>query len=187
MLASRRNHRQLLLIFTANNYTMKKLLLLTIIISLIACENKPQFRETNIETEPEVTQSANSSHHIPEISQVFAAHGGYDTWFDLKMLSYDMGGNTTLVELQHRYIRTESEEQTVGFGGEKVWVYPASEDADQQKMRYNLMFYFYAFPFVAGDPGVNYEVLSPIILQSKVLDSYHPFACTIITTCFSGY
>lgn len=146
---------------------MKKVLLLIIIISQIACESKQQSREANTKTTQEIALGDNTSHHIPEITRVFAAHGGFDTWSELKTLSYEMGGSTTLVELQNRHIRTESEGQTVGFDGEKVWVYPASEDADQQKMRYNLMFYFYAFPFVAGDPGVNYQVLSPITLQGK--------------------
>jgi hypothetical protein len=117
-----------------------------------------------VEASPQVD---NTTHHIPEITKVFDAHGGFDIWSSLKMLSYDMGGSTTLTELQNRYARIESVEQTVGFDGENVWVYPASDDADRQRMRYNLMFYFYAFPFVVGDPGVNYEVLDAIDLDGK--------------------
>lgn len=112
-----------------------------------------------------------TAHHIPEISAVFEAHSGFDEWMDLKKLSYEMGGSQTLVDLQSRYTRIASDEQTVGYDGEKVWVHPATENADRQRMRYNLMFYFYAFPFVVGDPGVNYEALEPVDLQGKTYEA----------------
>ncbi len=144
---------------------MKNLIAVCFLSLMIACEGKKQ--EQPIETVEAAPQVDYTAHHIPEITKVFDAHGGYDTWSSLKMLSYEMGGSTTLTELQNRYARIESEEQTVGFDGENVWVYPASEDADRQRMRYNLMFYFYAFPFVVGDPGVIYEVLDPIELDGK--------------------
>ncbi len=144
---------------------MNNLIAICFLSLMIACEGKKQ--EQPIETVEAAPQVDYTAHHIPEITKVFDAHGGYDTWSSLKMLSYDMGGSTTLTELQNRYARIESEEQTVGFDGENVWVYPASDDADRQRMRYNLMFYFYAFPFVVGDPGVIYEVLDPIELDGK--------------------
>ncbi len=132
---------------------------------LISCEaKKTEPTVAEVPATPEVDYTA---HHVPEVTAVFDAHGGFDTWSTLKSLSYDMGGSTTLTELQNRYARIESEEQTVGFDGENVWVYPPSEDADRQRMRYNLMFYFYAFPFVVGDPGVNYDVLPQIELAGK--------------------
>lgn len=145
---------------------MKHTLSLAFIIFLFACDNQEQPSEAQ-----GVSQNDATSHHIPEITNVFEAHGGYDSWSDLKTLSYEMGGSTTLVDLQNRYTRIEGEEQTVGFDGENVWVHPASEDADRQRMRYNLMFYFYAFPFVVGDPGVNYEALEPIELQGQVYNA----------------
>lgn len=141
---------------------MKNLIAVCGFILFLSCEGKKEATVSEV-AEPE-SRVDNLSHHIPEITSIFDAHGGYDTWSSLKSLSYDMGGSTTLTELQNRYARIESEDQVVGFDGENVWVYPASEDADRQRMRYNLMFYFYAFPFVVGDPGVNYEVLDQIDL-----------------------
>ncbi len=148
-------------------FFMKNLFTFFIAALLLACgETKPEQNEATEITEDVVSKDYRS-HHIPEITQVFEAHGGFDTWSALKTLSYEMGGSTTLVELQNRYTRIESEGQTIGFDGENVWVFPASEDADRQRMRYNLMFYFYSFPFVVGDPGINYEVVEPIQLLDK--------------------
>lgn len=146
--------------------TMKKISVLVLLLLLAAC-NAPK-QEEQMAEKPEVD---NQSHHIPAISMVFEAHGGYDNWSKLKTLYYENGNSKTLVDLQNRYTRIDSENQTVGFDGEKVWVYPASENADRQRMRYNLMFYFYAFPFVAGDPGINYEAMDLVRLDGKAYNT----------------
>jgi len=144
---------------------MKKLLTLSLLACLMACQGTKS--ESEVKDEPQVVQPSNTNHHATSIAKVFDAHGGFDNWSALKTLSYDNGGQHTIVELQNRYTRIESENQIVGFDGEKVWVNPPSENAARQRMRYNLMFYFYAFPFVVGDPGISYEDLEPIELMGK--------------------
>lgn len=52
-----------------------------------------------------------------------------------------------------------------------VWVNPPSENAERQRMRYNLIWYFYAFPFVIGDPGIIYEVLEPVTLNTETYNA----------------
>lgn len=145
---------------------MKYVSLFCLFIFIVSCQQPAQEESITSTPEPDYT-----SHHLPAIKAVFDAHGGYDSWTDLKMLSYENGGSKTLVELQNRYTRIDSENQTVGFDGENVWVYPASDNADSQRMRYNLMFYFYAFPFVVGDPGVNYEMVDPIEIKGETYDA----------------
>ena len=144
--------------------TMKKYLAITLMTLLFACGGT-KTEEKTVAAEPEAPSK--TAHHSASITKVFDAHGGFNTWDKMNQLSYKMGEQTTLVELKNRYTRLESEAQTVGFDGEKVWVNPPSENADRQRMRYNLMFYFYAFPFVVGDPGITYEDLEPIELQGK--------------------
>lgn len=139
---------------------MKKIILLSLSILVMACGGKST-------SEVQETPQTNASHHSASIAKVFDAHGGFDNWSKLKMLTYENGGSKTTVELQNRYTRIESETQTVGFDGERVWVNPPSENASRQRMRYNLMFYFYAFPFVVGDPGVNYDPMNPIEIKGE--------------------
>lgn len=143
---------------------MKKLIFLSLLTILMACEGTKS--ESNSEEVIEVLPSA-TEHHSASITKVFDAHGGFDKWTSMKQLSYEMGGQRTLVELQNRYTRLESENQTVGFDGTNVWVNPPSENASRQRMRYNLMFYFYAFPFVIGDPGITYEDVEPMEILGK--------------------
>lgn len=142
---------------------MRKYFPLALLTILVACGGA-KTKEKEIETVQEPDYIA---HHSESITRVFEAHGGFGTWRKMNRLSYEMAGQRTLVELKSRYTRLESEAQTVGFDGEKVWVYPPSERADAQRMRYNLMFYFYAFPFVAGDPGITYEDLEPKEMKGK--------------------
>ncbi len=139
----------------------------TLLISLLSCGDAKQSETKESESVGNITEIDNSSHHIPELSRVFEAHGGFDTWSKLKTLTYDLGEQSTLVELQNRYTRIVSEERTIGFDGQQVWVNPPGEDDDRYRMRYNLMFYFFAFPFVVGDPGINYEVMEPVDLLGK--------------------
>jgi len=146
---------------------MKKYLPVALMTILVACGGtKTEQKETEVVQEPDY-----AAHHTASIAKVFDAHGGFDAWRSLNQLSYEMNGQTTLVELKSRYTRLESENMTVGFDGEKVWVNPPSENADRQRMRYNLIFYFYAFPFVIGDPGITYEDLEPKELMGKTLNA----------------
>ena len=147
---------------------MKTLLLLsTLVFLVVSCQTTTEKTANSLSDKTEFNPTA---HHIAQIKEVFDAHGGYETWSQLRSLSYEMNGSSTLTDLQNRYTRIESEEQTIGFDGKDVWVFPATEDADRYRMQYNLMFYFFAFPFVVGDPGINYEVLPPIDLDGK---KYH--------------
>ena len=142
---------------------MNKYLVVALMTILVACGGtKTEEKEAEV-----VVTGPDVSHHNASITKVFEAHGGYDAWAKMNQLSYKLGEQTTLVELKSRYTRLESEAMTVGFDGEKVWVNPPSENADRQRMRYNLMFYFYSFPFVIGDPGITYEDVEPLELMGK--------------------
>ena len=157
-------HNITLTAFELKLLIMKKIICLSLLIVLIACQGTKTESNNEVAVVP---VESKTDHHSASISKVFVAHGGFDNWTSLKQLSYENGGQKTLVELQNRYTRLESESQTVGFDGESVWVNPPSENAGRQRMRYNLMFYFYAFPFVIGDPGVMYEDIAPVELMGK--------------------
>lgn len=109
-------------------------------------------------------------HHSASITQVFDAHGGYANWASMKQMSYDRGGEKTVVNLENRKIKLTSETQTIGFDGANVWIAPDSLDASRARFYHNLYFYFYAMPFVVGDPGVFYEDVEPKDFLGKSLN-----------------
>lgn len=142
---------------------MKKYFLYTLMVLLAGCQGA----KTEDKTEAAVIAKPTYNHPV-SINKVFDAHGGYENWSKMKQLSYDMpNGQHHLIELQNRYTRISSETQTVGYNGNEVWVMPPSENAARARMTYNLYFYFYAFPFVVGDPGITYEDMPPMEILGK--------------------
>jgi len=112
-----------------------------------------------------------TDHHSEAIAAVFDAHGGYERWADMQSLSYEMAnGERHLVALQHRETLIEGGDYQMGFDGRQLWVAPDTAAVNRPWFYYNLMFYFYAMPFVVGDPGVRYEAVPPIDLLDQTYE-----------------
>jgi hypothetical protein len=151
---------------------MKKVLLLTIAISIIACKNKTTPSIDYSEETLDVTTSI-----FPEnISKVFEAHGGIDTWNTMRSLEFSMnkpdGDEVTTTNLKNRKSLIEMPHHTIGFDGENVWL--KNKDTitynlygGNPKFYYNLMFYFYAMPFILADDGINYEDTDPLVFEGQ--------------------
>lgn len=142
---------------------MKNLTFLSILAMAISCQPAQQ-NETAEETEPAYVAP---THHSASLTKVIDAHGGYELWSSMKSLSYLKGEETTITNLQNRKIRLESPKQTIGFDGQEVWVTPDTVDVSSARFYHNLFFYFYAMPFVVGDPGAFYEDVEPKELAGK--------------------
>ncbi len=140
---------------------MKKLLLLFALALMVGCQSN-QSSET---TEEAPQQKIVTEHHSENIAKVFEAHGGYENWASMKQLSYTKGAESTVTNLSNRKIKLVSDQMTIGFDGENVWVTPDTVDASRSRFYHNLYFYFYAMPFVVGDPGVFYEDVDPMEIK----------------------
>ncbi len=94
-----------------------------------------------------------------------AAHGGLAQWNKMNTLKYSIERNEKpehhLIDLKSRKVLLTHEDYKLGFDGKEVWVNPTIEAFGKGSPRFyhNLIFYFYAIPFVLADPGINYEVL----------------------------
>jgi hypothetical protein len=108
--------------------------------------------------------------------QVFKAHGGIDRWKDMTGLSYDLVDHnkveTHTISLKDRKTRIEGGQWAIGFDGTEVWKLEQEENAysGDPVFYYNLMFYFYAMPFVLADGGINYEELKATELDGEVFE-----------------
>lgn len=147
---------------------MKKILFLTLAICLFSCKNKTTETINYSEENLDVTTSI-----YPEnITKIFSAHGGIDTWNAMKGLVFEMqipeGKEVTTTDLKNRKSLIETDKFKIGFNGEKVWL---KQDSliykGNPKFYYNLMFYFYAMPFVLADDGIIYEDVEPLIFEEK--------------------
>lgn len=141
---------------------MKKMMFLAAVaIFAISCKETTQSTTTTTST-PEVTKTPEKEY--PDvIDATFKAHGGIDTWNAMNSLSFVLqkedGNELHTIDLKSRKVTVETENYTIGFNGEKVWIAQDSAYFPPQRARFyhNLMFYFYAMPFVLGDDGITYS------------------------------
>ena len=151
---------------------MKKALLLALTVSILACKNKTTPSLDYSKENLDVTTSI-----YPEnISKIFDAHGGLDTWNAMKSLEFTMnkpnGSEVTITNLKNRKSLIEMANHTIGFDGENVWL--KNKDTTtynlyggNPKFYYNLMFYFYAMPFILADDGIIYSDSEPLVFEGK--------------------
>lgn len=131
-----------------------------------ACESGP--RPT---AEAVVTTTAPNANLPANFKQVLDAHGGLAAWKEFRELSYSMpkgeGKEFQLIDLQDRreYIRKPAQDGVTveqGYDGTNLWVSADSTYKGNPQFYKNLMFYFYAMPWVLADPGIQYSDAEPI-------------------------
>ena len=106
------------------------------------------------------------------LKKVFEKHGGMDLWQKQPAFSYDIvrdkGNETHYINLKDRRDKIEAPNFDMGFDGQDVWVKEKGKKYEGNAIFYhNLMFYFYAMPFVLGDDGINYSETKPITFEGK--------------------
>jgi hypothetical protein len=114
-----------------------------------------------------------TSTYPENVANVFNAHGGIDAWRTMKTLKFTMpkesGDEITTTDLHNRYSIIEMPKHTIGYDGEVVWLQSKDKTAydGNPKFYYNLMFYFYAMPFILADDGIIYEDVDPLRFEGK--------------------
>ncbi|RMB64016.1 hypothetical protein EAX61_01140 [Dokdonia sinensis] len=138
-------------------------IILLVALTILSCgETKNQEKEETI------AESTPQRVYPVEITSVFDAHGGIQKWNAMNNLCFTLekeeGNEVHTVDLKSRKARIETENYTLGFDGEKVWLAQDSTYFQPERARFyhNLMFYFYAMPFVLGDEGIAYSDVDPL-------------------------
>jgi len=113
-----------------------------------------------------------------KLNSMFTAHGTYEKWDSMNQLSFDLlkkGGatETHLVDLKSRNTLISSSKFTIGFDGNDVWMNAEGKfPVERARFYHNLYFYFYAMPFVLGDPGITYSKVKDLDFESKKFTGY---------------
>ncbi|MFC4723531.1 DUF6503 family protein [Geojedonia litorea] len=144
-----------------------KILLLASILTLSACKDKTA-KVLDYQTEDlDVTTSI-----YPEaMTKVFDAHGGVDQWKQMKTLTFTMpketGNEITTTDLKSRKAHIDMPHHQLGFDGQEVWLLnkDTSKYEGNPRFYYNLMFYFYAMPFVLSDDGIIFTDVEPLVVD----------------------
>lgn len=148
---------------------------LFLLLVIISCTSEQPKNDKSIAAKNTIDSSANSVY--PELLQKsLKAHGGIEKWKGQRMLKYDvittLGSEkreSQLIDLNTRKVLIKGSNYTIGMDGEKVWIAPDKEAFGQMPARFyhNLIFYFFAMPFVLADPGIQYEDLGNKTIEGK--------------------
>ncbi|MBN3581903.1 hypothetical protein JYB64_05845 [Algoriphagus aestuarii] len=139
---------------------MKNLILVILLVVVqLACTSNSQSKR-DISSYPE------------EVLQVMRAHGGLDLWDEMKTLQFsipkDGFDEVHTIDLHSRMDRVEAPDYDIGFDGNVAWSKDkAAKYEGDPTFRHDLMFYFYAMPFVLADEGINYAETVPLTYEGK--------------------
>jgi hypothetical protein len=133
---------------------------------LTACNNSST-------TEATTSTTATDLSKYPEaLQRVFDQHGGLVTWQKMQALSYEIvdaeGNEKQYIHLKDRRERIEAPNFVTGYDGQDIWVEADTSTYKGNPVFYhNLMFYFYAMPFVLADEGIVYREADPLTFEGK--------------------
>ncbi len=144
---------------------MKKIVLALIaVILLISCktEKKKDLTIENTVTEKKITMDM--SKYPESLLEVLNSHGGLQNWKEMKSMTYKMDDQITITDLKSRDIKLETPDYSIGSIDGKVWIAQDSTYFPKERARFyhNLMFYFYAMPFLLADDGIVYSDAAPL-------------------------
>lgn len=141
-----------------------------LLLVYVSCKEAPKYgpvdtdRATN---EPEV----GSKDYPAVLKKVFAAHGGLDLWQSFRTLSFVIPKGSEK-ERHTIDLRTRKEhiyfspELAIGFDGKGVWIKDKNQIYSGDPVFYhNLMFYFFAMPYVLADEGIHYEPTADLTFE----------------------
>lgn len=123
-------------------------------------------------------ESIDLSKYPETLQKVFEAHGGLENWNKFHGLSFDLvkeeGAENHKIDLKNRRDVVTGSNFTMGNDGENIWL-----EADTSAYKgnaafyHNLMFYFYAMPFVLADDGIVYSETEPLEFDGKTYPGVH--------------
>ena len=135
-------------------------------ILFFSCKNQPSTDKTK------TAESTVNVQNIPaNLQKVFEAHGSIDSWNEMQSLTYeivrDNGNEKQIIDLKTRNERIEASTYKTGYDGKSYWLEADTSYKGNPKFYHNLMFYFYAMPFVLADEGIIYSETEDLVFEGQ--------------------
>nr|WP_298999368.1 DUF6503 family protein [uncultured Allomuricauda sp.] len=149
---------------------MRKISIVVLILAIAACKPAPKKEEAKSEAVENVeTEKAK----YPEaLGKVLEKHGGMDAWRQQRTLTYALQKpdfrEVHTIDLYSRKDRIDTEIFSMGFDGEQAWLLDTDKKyTGNAGFYHNLIFYFYAMPFVLADDGIIYTSTEDLVFEEK--------------------
>ncbi|SNZ00370.1 DUF6503 family protein [Flagellimonas pacifica] len=149
---------------------MKKAIILFFALAIGAC--KQGSKKEEIKENTQVMKVESAPMFTEALAKVFDTHGGLNMWRAQRTLTYEMPKTdfteTHTIDLWSRRDRVDTPQFSMGFDGNQVWLLDTDKEYKGDAGFYhNLMFYFYAMPFVLADDGINYSKTEALEYEGK--------------------
>ena len=150
---------------------MNRIWIVVSLIGITSCKEAPKSIDNEGEkTETLVVQKTNT--YPVNLSAILEAHGGLEAWRAKRTLSFTMpkpdGGETHTTDLFTRNEKIATPNFKMGYDGKDFWLADENKVYEGDPVFYhNLMFYFYAMPFVLADDGINYGETDNLEFEGK--------------------
>lgn len=149
---------------------MKLVLISLFCITMFSCKEIP--KEIKEEITAEKAAKIEGLKYPEALHKVFQAHGGLTNWKNKRTLSFEIPKKDKTekhtIDLYSRDEKIEMSGITMGSNGAAIWLLDEKEAYKGDAAFYhNLMFYFYAMPFVLSDDGINYEAAEALEFEGK--------------------
>ncbi|MFT6797368.1 MAG: hypothetical protein ACJART_002519 [Maribacter sp.] len=150
---------------------MKNILIFSLVAVLFSCKSDKSKLEQK-RTDSPLAETAVKITYPKDVLKVFDAHGGLDSWKTFKTLSYVIPKTDAqerhTIALHSRKDIISMPQFSMGFDGSQVWLLDEDESYKGDAIFYhNLMFYFFAMPFVLADEGIVYAETEPLVFEGK--------------------
>jgi len=159
---------------------MKKIIISVFVLAIVISCKKEVKTENKISISKAQKEEVvlDRSHDFPEdIASVFHAHGGIKAFDQMNTLVFEIvkpeGNEKHITDLKTRYARIETDKFALGFDGKEAWIKQDSMYFNgNPRFYHNLMFYFYAMPFVLGDQGITYTKIDALKVDNISYPGY---------------
>ena len=150
---------------------MKIIYTLLLLAALSACK-EPAAKPTSAVESNQNKEIAEKLPYPENLVKVFDAHGGLDKWKSMRSLVYEIPkkdySEVHTINLYSRKDRVDTPDYSMGFDGRDVWLQDGKGQYEGDPVFYhNLMFYFYAMPFVLADSGIIYTETEDLYFEGK--------------------
>lgn len=161
-----------------NTSAMKIYIPLVLLLLIQACKPRSESETTQAitnATEQEETEFPDA------LTQVLDVHGGLAHWRAMKTLIFEIPAGTAddskethTIDLYSRKVKINMGPIAMGFDGKEVWLLDPQNNYKGDPLFYhNLMFYFYAMPFVLADDGIRYGQTEPLVFKGRSYPGLH--------------
>lgn len=157
---------------------MKFIVYVLWILVLFSCKDA-QLKEVKSIVEESEQETEMTPRKFPErLSKILEAHGGLKSWKAKRTLAFEIPKDDAkevhTTDLHSRKDKIEIAELSMGFDGKIVWLDDKNDNYKGNATAYhNLMFYFFAMPFVLADEGIRYDIAKDLVFEGKAYPGIH--------------